>query len=63
MYKASVEIARINQDMKLKFNLILKDDDVRYMKNNKPKVIDRFNFNGSQYLKIGSFIHSLSNLS
>ena len=52
MYKASVEIARINQDMKLKFNLILKDDDVKYMKNNKPKVIDKFNYNGSQYLKI-----------
>lgn len=47
MYKVILEYARINRSMKLKFNLILKDNNPKF----NMKLIDKFNFNGVDYLK------------
>lgn len=48
MYKCIIEYAKINKGMKLKFNIILKDDKQAY----GLKLVDKFNLNGVDYLKI-----------
>ena len=47
MYKASMELGRINKVIKLKFDLIIQSDDE---KKNYQKLINNFNFNGNNYL-------------
>jgi hypothetical protein len=50
MYKASIEIGKINKMMKLKFGLIVKPDDtVKYKDAN---VVSKFNYGGNDYLRI-----------
>jgi len=49
MYKASMELGRINKVIKLKFELIIQSDDE---KKNYQKLINKFNFNGNNYLKL-----------
>lgn len=48
MYKTIIEYAKINKNMKVKFNLVLKDDANKF--NNR--LLDKFNINGVDYLKI-----------
>lgn len=48
MYKTILEYGRINKNMKVKFNLILKDDNPKF----RGKLIDKFNLNGVDYLKL-----------
>lgn len=56
MYKASIDLGRINPTMKLKFGLVLRDDnDSMYYKQlgkRKPKIVDKFSYNGNEYLNI-----------
>lgn len=54
MYKGSIDLCRINKFMKIKFNLIIKDEN--QLKSNIQsygnKLIEVFKYNGSEYLKI-----------
>jgi hypothetical protein len=54
MYKGSIELARINKYMKLKFNLIIQGDPITIpnQKGYQSKVISQFTYMGSDYLKI-----------
>jgi hypothetical protein len=55
MYKGSIDIARINRTMKLKFNLILRDDEnpsLNKKNKNSSKIVNKFMYNGSEYLKL-----------
>lgn len=49
MYKASIELARINKSLKLKFGLIIESDDE---KKNYQKIVSKFNYAGNDYLRI-----------
>lgn len=48
MYKASIEIARINKGLKLKFGLIITGDN----EDKNSKLVNVFTYNGSKYMKI-----------
>ena len=48
MYKASIEIARINKGLKLKFGLIITGEN----EDKNSKLVNKFNYNGSKYIKI-----------
>jgi hypothetical protein len=50
MYKASIEIGKINKMMKLKFGLIVKPDDTTKYKD--ANVISKFNYYGNDYLRV-----------
>ena len=51
MYKASIELFRVHSSCKVRFSLIVKDDnDDKY-----GKMINKFNFLGNDYLKITPF--------
>lgn len=54
MYKGSIDIATINKSMKIKFNLIIKDDEAikKVNGNSNKKLIDTFQYRGSEYLKV-----------
>lgn len=55
MYKGTVEICKVNKYMRLKYNLILKDDDLAKIRTNqytKQDLIKVFIIGGNQYLKI-----------
>lgn len=53
MYKASIEICKINSTMKLKFGLIIEsEEDKKYINNQNNKLINKFNYNGNDYLRI-----------
>lgn len=51
MYKGSIELARINKAMKLRFNIVL-SDEVTKQTYNMPKLIHMFEYAGSEYLKM-----------
>lgn len=51
MEKVTVEIFRVHKNFKVKFSMIMKDDDP----NKFQKMISKFNFNGNNYLKITPF--------
>ena len=49
MYKASIEIARINRSMKLKFGLMISsEEDIKFPAN---KLINKFTYYGNQYFR------------
>lgn len=50
MYKASIEIGKINKMMKLKFGLIIKPDDIGKFKD--ANVVSKFNYGGNDYIRI-----------
>ena len=50
MYKATIEIARINKMMKLKFGLIIKPDEFSSFKTQQ--VVSKFSYNGNNYIKL-----------
>ena len=50
MYKASIELGKINKGMKLKFGLIISSETDQ--KNPMMKLINRFTLAGNEYLKI-----------
>lgn len=50
MYRASIELAKINSSMKLKFGLVIVSDDEIKFPNNK--LINRFSYNGNDYIRI-----------
>lgn len=50
MYKGSIELGKINKYMKIKFNIIIKDDENKNSFN--MKVIDTFTYGGSEYLRL-----------
>ena len=50
MYKAIVELGRINRSMRLKFGLILKDDPQNIYK--QKKTVDKFTYSGNEYLSV-----------
>lgn len=49
MYKASIDIARINKGLKLKFGLIIAGDNDKKDIN---RLINKFNYNGNSYIKV-----------
>ena len=49
MYKASIELARINKSLKLKFGLIIESESE---KKNYQKIVSKFNYAGNDYLRI-----------
>lgn len=50
MKKISIELTKINSQMKLKFGMIaVSDDEIKYPNN---KLISRFSINGNEYLRI-----------
>ena len=50
MYKATIEIGRVNKMMKIKFGLIIKSDDVGKFK--ATHVVSKFNYIGNEYLRL-----------
>ena len=48
MYKVIMDYEKINKNMKIKFGLILSDSDKKF----NTKVLDKFNIDGTDYLKI-----------
>ena len=50
MYKASIEIGRVNKMMKIKFGLIIRSDDESKFKANK--IVSKFDYGGNDYLRI-----------
>lgn len=54
MLKVSLELFKIHKSFKVKFNLILKDDEVQNQKMNF-QLINRFTFNGNDYIKINPY--------
>ena len=55
MYKVSTELLRISRALKVKFSLIVKNDEVQPRSNFNKEVINKFTFNGNDYLNITSF--------
>lgn len=51
MYKASIELFRIHSSCKVRFGLIVKDDNPDKF----GKLINKFNFSGNDYIKITPF--------
>ena len=50
MYKATIELAKINKMMKLKFGLIIRsDNEIKYP---STKLVNKFNYYGNDYIKI-----------
>lgn len=49
MYKASIELFKIGKNLKVKFGLVIKGDTKQEYQN---KIINRFNFNGNEFVKI-----------
>ena len=53
MYRATIEITKINSMMKIKFGIIISsDEDKKYLGNQSNKLISKFNDNGNDYLRI-----------
>lgn len=53
MYRATIEITKINSMMKIKFGIIISsDEDKKYLGNQSNKLISKFNYNGNDYLRI-----------
>lgn len=53
MYRATIEITKINSIMKIKFGIIINsDEDKKYIGNQSNKLISKFNYNGNDYLRI-----------
>lgn len=53
MYRATIEITKINSMMKIKFGIIISsDEDKKYLGNKSNKLISKFNYNGNDYLRI-----------
>lgn len=56
MYKGSIELGRINKDMKLKFIVYLKEDINQYnisqLNGREPKVVERFSYGSDDYLRV-----------
>lgn len=52
MYKATIEIGRVNKMMKIKFGLIVRSDDVGKFK--ATPVVNKFNYAGNEYLRINA---------
>lgn len=53
MYRATVEISKINSMMKIKFGIIIDSvEDKKYPNNQNNKLISKFNYNGNEYLRI-----------
>lgn len=50
MYKASIEIGRVNKMMKIKFGLIIRSDEETKFKSTK--LVSKFNYGGNDYLRI-----------
>ena len=50
MYKATIEICKINKMMKLKFGLIIRPDEDGKFK--APPIVSKFTFGGNDYLRI-----------
>lgn len=50
MYKATIEIGRVNKMMKIKFGLIIRSDDVGKFK--ATPIVSKFNFSGNDYIRI-----------
>jgi hypothetical protein len=50
MYKASIEIGRVNKMMKIKFGLVIKSDEETKFKANK--LVSKFSYSGNDYLRI-----------
>lgn len=50
MYRATIEIGRINKMMKLKFGLIIKPDEVSKFK--APQLVSKFTYNCNDYLRL-----------
>lgn len=50
MYKATIEIGRVNKMMKIRFGLIIRPDEVSKFKANP--IVSKFNFSGNDYLRI-----------
>ena len=51
MYKASLDLGRINQHLKVTFNVVMKGDNQAQASKYLSETIDKFNYNGSTYLK------------
>lgn len=58
MYKASIDLGRINSSLKVSFNLVIKGDKPSDANRHISETIDKFTYNGSTYLKFSpkSFI-------
>jgi hypothetical protein len=52
MYKTIIELGKINNGMKLKFGLVIRDDTPKANMKFQPKLIDKFVLGGGEYLKI-----------
>lgn len=50
MYKATIEIGRVNKMMKIKFGLIIKSDEETKFK--ATKLVSKFNYGGNDYLRL-----------
>ena len=50
MYKATIEIGRINKSMKLKFGLVIRSDESSVYKSQP--LVSKFNFGGNDYIKL-----------
>lgn len=50
MYKASIEIGRVNKMMKIKFGIVIKSDEETKFK--ATKLISKFNYGGNDYLRL-----------
>lgn len=50
MYKATIEIGRINKMMKIKFGLIIQSEEIGKFK--PTPIVSKFNFSGNDYLRI-----------
>jgi hypothetical protein len=50
MYKATIEIGRVNKMMKIKFGLVIKSDEETKFKANK--LVSKFSYSGNDYLRI-----------
>ncbi len=50
MYKASIEIGRVNKMMKIKFGLIIKSDEIGKFK--ATPIVSKFNYVGNDYLRV-----------
>ena len=50
MYKATIEIGRVNKMMKIKFGLIIQSEEISKFK--PTPIVSKFNFGGNDYLRI-----------
>lgn len=55
MYKVSTELLRISGALKVKFSLIVKNDEPLVRSNFNKEIINKFTFKGNDYLNITSF--------